>query len=391
MAAETAHPGDAIPMLLAAAQHTGSSGRDLIRAIATSYETQVRLSEKIGLNRHRIDHTGHLGPAVASGLGALLRLDADTIYQAIQFAAHVSVFTRQGRKGQLSSWKAFAPGLVSKMAVDAIDRAMRGETSPSPVYEGDYGIFAILLDGPDARYEVRLPEGREPRRGILSTFTKEHSAGYHGNALIDLAKRVRGRIRDFEQIKKIDIFTKDHTHIVMGSGSGDPEKYDPNASRETLDHSAMYMFAVALEDGEWHHERSYAEGRRHRPETIALWRKVETHADSEWNRRYDDVPDPLRKAQGGRVEITLTSGEKIVDELAVANAHPMGETPFGRREYVAKADQLFEGAVSSEERARFYDLVGRLTDLRADEVKQLNVTSDLAAVEPSERDNRGIF
>ena len=32
---------------------------------------------------------------------------------------------------------------------------------------------------------------------------------------------------------------------------------DPYASRETLDHSIMYIFAVALEDGAWHHVKSY--------------------------------------------------------------------------------------------------------------------------------------
>ena len=32
---------------------------------------------------------------------------------------------------------------------------------------------------------------------------------------------------------------------------------DPYASRETLDHSIMYIFAVALEDGDWHHIKSY--------------------------------------------------------------------------------------------------------------------------------------
>ena len=32
---------------------------------------------------------------------------------------------------------------------------------------------------------------------------------------------------------------------------------DPYASRETLDHSIMYIFAVALEDGVWHHIKSY--------------------------------------------------------------------------------------------------------------------------------------
>ena len=31
---------------------------------------------------------------------------------------------------------------------------------------------------------------------------------------------------------------------------------DPNASRETLDHSIMYIFAVTLEDG-GHHEIIY--------------------------------------------------------------------------------------------------------------------------------------
>ena len=90
-----------------------------------------------------------------------LRLDAETIYQAVQFAAHISIFTRQGRKGQLSSWKAYAPGLVGRNAITAIDRAMRGETGPSPVWEGDYGIMAILLDGENASYDVRFP--RRPR------------------------------------------------------------------------------------------------------------------------------------------------------------------------------------------------------------------------------------
>jgi 2-methylcitrate dehydratase len=56
---------------------------------------------------------------------------------------------------------------------------VRGETSPSPVREGDYGIFAILRDRRNACYDVRAAASCRP--------SKEHSAGYHGNALIDLA------------------------------------------------------------------------------------------------------------------------------------------------------------------------------------------------------------
>src|ERR1700729_4533106 len=72
LAAEYSHPGDNIPPLVAVAQHAGSSGHDLVRAIATAYEVQVDLSRAISLHAHTIDHVAHLGPSVAAGLGTLL-------------------------------------------------------------------------------------------------------------------------------------------------------------------------------------------------------------------------------------------------------------------------------------------------------------------------------
>ena len=32
------------------------------------------------------------------------------------------------------------------MAIEAVDRAMRGQTSPSPIWEGEDGVIAWLLD-----------------------------------------------------------------------------------------------------------------------------------------------------------------------------------------------------------------------------------------------------
>ena len=75
MAKETCHPGDCIPTILAVAQQKNCNGEDLVKAIATSYETQLRLSMSIALNPNRIDHVGHLGPAITSALGKLLKLD----------------------------------------------------------------------------------------------------------------------------------------------------------------------------------------------------------------------------------------------------------------------------------------------------------------------------
>ena len=167
---------------------------------------------------------------------------------------------------------------------------MRGEGAPSPIYEGEDSVMAWLLSGrtqaekygrdtvTDTDYyqvrermqyyyhwvaaaslvitsiihsssppQVPLPSPGEAKRAIMYSFTKEHSAEYQSQALIDLAFRMRDKIDDLQAIKRIVIHTSHHTHSVIGSGANDPQKLDPFASRETLDHSIMYIFAVALE------------------------------------------------------------------------------------------------------------------------------------------------
>lgn len=351
-AVDSSHPSDTIATVASVAEARGLPGEALLKGIVTAYEVQVDLAKGIALNRHRIDHVAHLGPAIAAGLGAMLGLSVPVLYHAVGLAAHLSVSTRQTRKGDISSYKANAPGHVGQIAMLAIDRAMRGETSPAPVYEGDYGLMAILLAGPESEAVVPLPEPDEPRRAILETYPKAHSAGYHGQALIDLAYRMRGQIPDLSQVTDVAIHTKELTHLVMGSGANDPEKWDPNASRETLDHSAMYIFTVALQDGTWDHLASYLPERAGRPDTVELWRKVRTVADPEWMRAFTE-PAPLDKAHGGRVVVTMKDGSVIEDELRVADAHPRGARPFGPDDYRAKFHALAKSAVDADERERF--------------------------------------
>src|SRR3712207_2777809 len=129
------------------------------------------------------------------------------------------------------------------------------------------------------------------------------------------------RIDDFEAIEEIVVETSHHTHHVIGTGSNDPQKFDPDASRETLDHSIMYILAVALEDRRWHHEASYTGERAHRPSTVALWRKIRTLEDPVWTARYHE-PDPAKRAFGGRIEIRMEDGSVVSGEQAAADAHP---------------------------------------------------------------------
>jgi 2-methylcitrate dehydratase len=373
LAADFGHPGDNIPPIVAVAQAMQKSGADLIRGIATAYEIQIALMRSICLHEHKIDHIAHLCPAQAAGIGALLHVPVETIYQAVQQAVHVSFTTRQSRKGEISSWKAFAPAHAGKLAVEAVDRAMRGENSPSPIYEGEDSVIAWMLDGPAAHYTVSLPAPGESKRAILGSFTKEHSAEYQAQALIDLAFRMRHRIRDLSQVERITIHTSHHTHSVIGTGANDPQKMDPTASRETLDHSILYIFAVALEDGRWHHLESYTPERASRASTVQLWHSIETREDPEWTRRYHAV-DASEKAFGGRVEIILKDGSRFEDRLAVANAHPLGAKPFTRPDYVQKFQMLTEQIISRQESSRFLSAVQRLSDLPASELRQLNVS-----------------
>ena len=396
LAAEYSHPGDNIPPLLAVAQHVGNSrsvdGAALVRAIATAYEIQVDLARTMSLHKHRIDHVAHLGPSVAAGLGTLLALPTEIVFQAVNQALHTTIQTRQSRKGTISTWKAYAPAFAGKVAIEAVDRAMRGQSSPSPIYEGEDGFIAWLLDGPDARYEVFLPAPGEVKRAILDTFTKEHSAEYQAQAWIDVARRLHHEhreLRDGERIQRVVIHTSHHTHFVIGSGANDPQKYDPQATRETLDHSLPYIFTVALQDGRWHHVDSYDRARATRPDTVALWRKVSTIEDPVWSRRYLSL-DPAEKAFGGHVEITLDDGSVLVDEIAVPDAHPLGARPFARAQYVEKFTTLASDVLSRVEIERFLEVVKHLPELTSDELVGLNITA-LAGIVRQPDSSEGII
>ena len=390
LAADYSHPGDNIPPLLAVAQQCGCTGAQLLRGIVVAYEIQMDLVRAICLHEHKKDHIAHLCPSAAAGIGAMLGLDTDTIYQAVQQAVHVGFSTRQSRKGGISSWKACAPAHAGKLAIEAVDRAMRGEKSPSPIYEGEDSVIAWMLGGKDASYDVPLPAPGEPCRAILDSYTKEHSAEYQAQAWIDLAFRLRGKIPDLKSIREVTIHTSHHTHAVIGSGANDPQKYDPRASRETLDHSLMFIFAAALHTGFWQHIKSYAPEVVQHPDVVALWQKIKTVEDPEWTRRYHSA-NPNEKAFGGRVEIIFTDGKKLVDEIAVADAHPLGARPFGRADYIRKFQALTEDLISREESERFIKAAQRLGELKANEPGMLNVVLPPNKLTCSQRDQRGIF
>ena len=388
LAADYSHPGDNIPPLLAVAQQKKLSGVNLIKGILTAYEVQVNLVKGICLHKHKIDHIAHLGPSVAAGIGTMLKLKTETIFQAVQQALHTTISTRQSRKGEISSWKAFAPAHAGKLAIEAVDRAMRGEGAPSPIYEGEDSVIARILDGKKAVYKIPLPKKNEEKKAILETYTKEYSAEYQAQALIDIAKKLNKKIKNKNLIKKIDIFTSHHTHNVIGTGANDPQKMDPNASRETLDHSIMYIFAVALEDANWHHIKSYTKKRANKKSTIKIWRSIKTHEDKKWTKKYHH-PNPKKKSFGAKVIVTLNNGKRVIEQQDKADAHPYGLRPFQRKNYINKFLALTDKIISKKESNKFLNKVQNLMKLKAGQLNKLNI--EVSKSKLIKNNNKGIF
>lgn len=129
----------------------------------------------------------------------------------------------------------------------------------------------------------------------------------------------------------------------------------------------MYIFAVALQDGRWHHVDSYLPERTQRPDTVRLWHKIRTQEDPYWTASYHH-PDPAQRAFGARVEIIFADGTRIEDEQALADAHPGGAKPFTRENYIHKFRTLSAELLDANEQDAFIDRVQRLPELKPGEL-----------------------
>ena len=109
----------------------------------------------------------------------------------------------------------------------------------------------------------------------------------------------------------------------------------------------MYKFAVALEDASWHHVKSYTKSRANRKSTIKIWKSIKTYEDKKWTKKYHDS-NPAKKCFGGEVIIQMKDGTKIKSKLGVADAHPNGNRPFKREDYIYKFKTLTKNIIDQK-------------------------------------------
>ena len=341
---EPAHPSDNIPAAFAAAQASGTNGRQLIAAVVAAYEIQCRLCDAASLRSIGWDHVTYCAFSTTAAAGKVLGLNSDQLCNAMGIAGVACAALRQTRVGQLSHWKGCAAANAARHGVFSAMLAANGMTGPSPIFEGENGFEKLVsgkfgIGGPFSENE----KSRDSGLMILQASIKCWPVEYHAQSAVEASLSLRRELgNDFDPIKDIaSVLIESHDAAVDIIGS-EPEKWRPTR-RETADHSLPYIVAAALVDGQIT-DRQFEPGRFMDPELLDLLSRVHVQRNAELSGMYP-------QAVGNIVTIDFRSGRSLsrrvdyplghaknpmTDQLVEEKFHRMADPLLGRR----RADQV---------------------------------------------------
>jgi len=340
---EPAHPSDNIAPMLAIAESSGASGRDLIVAITLAYEIQCRLCDAGSLRARGWDHVTYVALSTALGAARLLRLDAARAEHALNIAGVQSAALRQSRAGELSHWKAATVAAAARQGVFAALLAREGMTGPSPMFEGVFGFEKLV-----AGQAIHLDFTQWDAAMILRTSMKFWPAEYHSQSAIHAALTLRPAIGSVENIASVQI--RSHAAGVEIIGN-EPEKWRPE-NRETADHSLPYIVAAALTDGEIS-TRQFAPERFRDPVLLDLLERVMVEKDDALTALYP-------RAAANLITVRLRDGRTL--EQRCDYAPGSAAEPLSDANLAAKFHRLADPCLGAE---RAKEVIRRVHEIDA--------------------------
>ncbi|HIZ35250.1 MAG TPA: MmgE/PrpD family protein [Candidatus Ruania gallistercoris] len=290
---ETNHPSDNLGAVLAAAEHGGATGAQLLTALAVAYQVHTRLSDVAPVRAKGFDHTTQGAYAAAAGVAKALDLPTEQTANAIAISGTANNALRVTRTGSLSNWKGLAYPQVAKEGTFAALLAQRGITGPAEVFEGNKG-FKDSIAGP-----FQIDWSAENLENVTRTIIKKYNAEIHSQSALEAALDLRGQDGfRVEDIASIDLTTFDVAYSIIGGGEeGDKRTI---RTKEEADHSLPWMLAATLLDGELT-PAQYAPERVIATDVQALMGKVTITPDEAFSERFpNEMPADLT--------ITLTDG-----------------------------------------------------------------------------------
>ena len=352
---EPAHPSDNISAALAVAESLGSTGQELIAAIALAYEVQCRLCDAASIRARGWDHVTYGAFSTALACAKLMKLDPEHTRHAVNIAGVACAAMRQARVGELSHWKGVAFANAARHGVYSALLARAGMTGPAPIFEGQMGVekqLGVSLGNVAEMFDKsrEAMPGKGPASMILKTSIKYWPAEYHSQSAIEAALFLRKQIGDVGQIESVAIESHDAAVDIIGS---EPEKWKPE-TRETADHSLPYITAIALIDGEVT-EKQFQPDRFTDPAIWKFLENVKVERNAELSRIYAE-------AVANIVHVKLKDGRTLTKRVD----YPLGnaKNPVSDVELVGKFNALVVPELGEARAKTIVDLGWKLNEAR---------------------------
>lgn len=345
------HPSEVIPAVLALGERQGSSGQDAIVAIVLGYELVNRFMDFFSEMEVALVHKGWNGdcrgafamPLVA---GKLLGLTVEQMENAVGISgSHGMVLGILDAAGEeYTMTKSLRFPFTAFGGIQAAILAWKGFTGPTRVIEGNGGFMRVVMGG---SYDTdTLTKGGKTFR-IMHTGFKPYSCEgtNHGHVTATL-----------ELVRKHDIKPEDVDHVTIRACTytaehcGDPVKRHPH-NKETADHSAHYLTAIAIVDRAVGPDQFLPE-RISDPKVYELIDKVTVEALPEL--------DALRDA--GISEITTKAGQTYRHRVDNPKGHPVN--PLTDAEIEAKLRSTASKYMNPKQMGKLISIVHGLDTLR---------------------------
>ncbi|MFC1864267.1 MmgE/PrpD family protein [Chloroflexota bacterium] len=343
-----AHPSEVIPGVLAVAERQHLSGVDVLAAVVLGYELSARFCEattivpmaKKGWNPDTLG--AYIMPVVT---GKILGLNADQIENAVGVSGcHGMVLgILDSAAEEYSMAKNMRFPFTARDGILAALLTQKGFTGPTRVLEGESGFIDSVMDGD---FDVEKLTDFSGRFRILDTEFKAWAAcgtiQGHLNATLNLVKEHNIKPEDVSQVR-IWAGTRSVEH------TGDPVKRYPR-NKETADHSAYYVTAVAIRERELGPDQ-YAPEKFDDPVIRELIDKITL----EINTNLD------RFGRAGITEITTKQGAKYSCHVDYPKGHP--NNPMTDEDIRDKFFSLATKFMSEEQIKQVIDTIYTLEEL----------------------------
>ncbi len=339
------HPGVVvIPAALAMAEREGSSGRDLLTAIAVGYELGIRAGQALGPTHYEKFHTtgtaGTFGAAAAAG--KLLALDNEQLVWALGSAgtqaAGVWEFLVDGAMSkQLHAGKAAMNGALSALL------AQRGFTAAERIFDGEKGF--LKATSRDVRLE-RLTDGLGDRWEMLGTSFKPYAACRHIHSAVDATlQALRGRQLPPREVERLTV-------RLYGAALDLCERVEattPYAAKFNI----PFVLATAVRYGKVGPE-AFTEERLEERDIKELTRRVVLKRDDELDEMYPAKWPAI-------VEIVTRDGRR--EEVRVDTPRGDPENPMSREDLASKFRDMTRKHLPAAKIERYLQIALRLDEL----------------------------